>query len=250
VQRDARRAAGVAPYDGRTDEHAGARPEGARKRAGQHARPRLCGGAAHDAAAEPSGQDAPVRVYLFTDYQCPVCRRALEPLKLLVRTHPDDVVLIVKQSASPRHAAAAEAAAAALAAFRQKKFWPYEDRLFTDQSALAHTDLLALAQATGLDVGAFSRDLDSQAIRAQVQYESALATALALDATPTLVVNGQVQRGWGSYQGVEALVQREAARARTIAAEGVPPARVAYEATLRSGPDGAKLAAALFEPKR
>jgi protein-disulfide isomerase len=24
--------------------------------------------------------DAPVRVYVFTDYQCPVCRRAVEPL--------------------------------------------------------------------------------------------------------------------------------------------------------------------------
>ena len=194
--------------------------------------------------------DAPVRVYVFTDYQCPVCRRAVEPLKLLVRSHPDDVLLIVKQSVSPRHALAADAAAAALAASRQGKFWPYQDQLFVDQRALARPDLLSLAERTGLNVAAFTRDLDGEPVKAQVQYESALATALGLDSTPTLVINGQVQRGWGSYRGVEGLVEREATGARALAAEGVPPARIAYEATKRSGPDGPRLAAALFETPR
>jgi protein-disulfide isomerase len=193
--------------------------------------------------------DAPVRVYVFTDYQCPVCRRALEPLKLLVRSRPNDVVLIVKQAASPRHPFATDAAVAGLAAFRQHQFWTYQDRLFVDQRALARADLLALARTTGLDVDAVSRDLDAEPLRAQVHYESALADKFDLDATPTLVVNGQIQRGWGSYRGVEALVDREAARARSIAAEGIPAGRVAYEATRRSGPDGPRLAAALFEPQ-
>jgi protein-disulfide isomerase len=193
--------------------------------------------------------DAPVRVYVFTDYQCPVCRRALEPLKLLVRSRPNDVLLVVKQAASPRHPFATDAAVAALAAFRQHQFWRYEDRLFVDQRALTRPDLLALARTSGLDVDAFSRDLDAEPLRAQVRYESALADKFDLDATPTLVVNGQIQRGWGSYRGVEGVVDREASRARSIAAEGVPAGRVAYEATRRSGPDGPQLAAALFEPQ-
>lgn len=192
--------------------------------------------------------DAPVRVYLLTDYQCPVCRRALEPVKLLARTFPNDVMVIVKQAVSPRHAQAADAAAASLAAFRQGRFWAFQDQVFVDQSRLARTDLSALARTGGLDVDAFARDLDDEAITAQVRYESALATRLDLAATPTFVVNGHVQRGWGSYRGLESIVQRELARARTIAAEGIAAPRVAYEATRRSGPDGERLAAALFEP--
>ncbi|HWP66534.1 MAG TPA: thioredoxin domain-containing protein [Candidatus Limnocylindria bacterium] len=192
--------------------------------------------------------DAPVRVYVFTDYQCPVCRRALEPLKLLVRSRPDDVVLVVKQAPSPRHTYAADAAAAVLAAFRQGKFWAYQDALYADQRALARSELVATARRSGLDVEAFSRDLDGEAVQAQVRYEAALAGSLGLDATPSLVINGHVQRGWGSYRGLEALVERELARARTIAAEGVEATRVAYEATRRAGADGERLAAALFEP--
>jgi protein-disulfide isomerase len=192
--------------------------------------------------------DAPVRVYVFTDFQCPVCRRAVEPLKLLVRTHPDDVLLVVKHAASERHGQAAAAAAASLAAFRQQRFWAFQDRLFVDQARLGRDDLLAVAASTGLDVAAFGHDLADESVTAQVAYESALATAFDLDATPTFVVNGQVQRGWGSYRGLEGIVERELVRARAIAAEGVPANRVAFEATRRAGPEGEKLAVALFEP--
>jgi protein-disulfide isomerase len=192
--------------------------------------------------------NAPVRVYVFTDYQCPVCRRALEPLKLLVRSHPGEVALVVKQAVSPRHAQAADAAAAALAAFHEGRFWAYQDRMFVDPRALAPTELAALARAAGLDVDAFNREREAPAVRAQVQYETALAEQLDLAATPSFVVNGHVQRGWGSYRGLEGVVTRELARARPLAGEGIPPARIAYEATRRAGPDGERLAEALFEP--
>jgi len=208
--------------------------------------PGLAGTPGPSPAAGPL--DAPVRVYVFTDYQCPVCRRALEPLKLLVRSHPNELALIVKQAPSPRHPLARDAAAAVLAAFRQGKFWPYQDRLFTDQRALARASLIELARTSGLDVAAFTGDLDADTVQAQVRYEAALAEALDLAATPSIVVNGHVQRGWGSYRGLENLVERETARAGTLAGEGVPPNRLAYEATRRSGPDGERLATALFEP--
>jgi protein-disulfide isomerase len=192
--------------------------------------------------------DAPVRVYVFTDYQCPVCRRALEPLKLLARSFPTDVCLIVKHAASSRHPLAADAAAASLAAFRQQRFWALQDRLFVDQTRLARPALLAAARDLGLDASAFERDLDDEAVVAQIRYESALAEQLGVAATPSFVVNGRVQRGWGSYRGLESVVEREIVRASVIAGEGVPRARVAYEATRRVGPDGERLAAALFEP--
>jgi protein-disulfide isomerase len=201
-----------------------------------------------DASPAAGPLDAPVRVYVFTDYQCPVCLRALEPLKLLVRSRPGDVALVMKQAASPRHPRAADAAAAALAAFRLGRFWAYQDRMFSDRQALGRVELMALARQAGLDGEAFARHLDTEGVQAQVRYETALAEALDLAATPSFVVNGTVQRGWGSYRGLESIVERELARARGLGAEGVPKNRIAYEATRRNGPDGARLAAALFEP--
>src|SRR5215471_17772480 len=34
---------------------------------------------------------APVYVYVFSDFQCPVCRRIVEPVKHLARAYPEDV---------------------------------------------------------------------------------------------------------------------------------------------------------------
>ena len=191
-------------------------------------------------------KDAPVRIYLFTDFQCPVCVRAVEPIKYLARTDPNDVRVVIKENALAIHSRSARVAAASLAAFRQGKFWELYDRLFANPGKRDDQDLIAYARALGLDVARFQRDMDDRAVAEQVKYESALAASIDLAPTPGLVVNGTRQVGWGNYADVENHVKRELERARKIAERGVPARRVAYEATRQSGPKGEQLAAALF----
>jgi protein-disulfide isomerase len=191
-------------------------------------------------------ENAPVRVYLFTDFQCPVCPRVVEPLKYLARAYPSDVRIIVKQNALAGHGRAARLAAASLAAFRQGKFWEFHDRVFANPRRNSEDDLLALARQIGLDVARFQRDMDDEAVTDQVKYESELAVSIDLAGTPGLVINGRSEKGWGSYMGLESVVKRELERARRMAEGGVPAGRVAYEATRQSGPKGEQLAAALF----
>jgi len=112
--------------------------------------------------------DAPVRVFLFTDFQCPVCPRAVEPIKNLLRSYPKDIRIVLKENALTSHPRAARAAAASLAAFRQRKFWEFHDRVFANSGRLEDSDLVAHAQALGLDVPRFQRDMDDEAVTAQV----------------------------------------------------------------------------------
>jgi protein-disulfide isomerase len=189
---------------------------------------------------------APVWIFLFTDFQCPVCRRVVEPLKHLVRKYPNDVRVVVKQNALKMHGRASRVAAAALAAFRQEKFWDFHDRVFANPGQLDDQTFIGYAQALGLDVGRFQADMDGEAVTAQVEYEVDLSTSLDLTSTPGFVVNGTVQMGWGSYMGLEGLVKKELERAHKIAESGVPPERVAYEATRQAGGKGERFAAALF----
>jgi protein-disulfide isomerase len=189
--------------------------------------------------------DAPVRVWVFTDFQCPVCRRIVEPVKYLVRRHPGDVRIVLKNNALASHGRSAVMAAAGLAAFRQKKYWGFYDRAFLVDLQDDAT-ILGQAQWFNLDVDKFNKDRVDPAIVDQVKYETKIAERFELQSTPGFIINGQKQMGWGSYGGLGGAVDRELERAKKIAAEGVPAARVSYEATRRSGDKGEAMAAALF----
>jgi protein-disulfide isomerase len=194
--------------------------------------------------------DAAVRVWVMTDFQCPVCRRIVEPLKYLARRHPDDVRLVVKHNALPSHPHAAALAAASIAAFRQGKFWEFHDRLFASPGDGSRETLIGHAKWLGLDAERFEKDMADPAVVSQVKYESALAVHLGMASTPGFVINGETQMGWGSYMGIASQVDRQLARTKEIAAGGIAPEQVAREATRTSGPKGEALAAALLPARR
>lgn len=194
--------------------------------------------------------DAPVRVYVLTDFQCPVCRRVVEPLKYLARHHPKDVRVVLKHNALAMHSRARALAIASLAAFRQGKFWAFHDRVFSNAGQYDDESILAHAKWIGCDEERFKKDLADPALDAQVTYEATYAKHVELQSTPSFIINGTPQMGWGSYGGLANVVEKELARAKKIAEGGVPAGRVAQEATRQSGPKGEMFAASLFPAGR
>lgn len=185
-------------------------------------------------------EDPLVRVLIFSDFQCPVCRRVVEPLKAVAREFADDVQFIFKHNALEMHRNAADAAAASIAAMRQGKFWEYHDLMFKYQRFLRRPDLIGYARELGLDIAKFQTDMDSQEVRAQVTYEAKLAEALGTRGTPSFFVAAQVGKGWGSQQGFRSLVKRALKKARELAA--TTPRQDVYRALLSAaGETGQKL---------
>jgi protein-disulfide isomerase len=199
-----------------------------------------------------SGSDkAPVKVYVFSDFQCPVCKRVVEPMKALARELGDQVQLVFKQNALDMHPNAFISAAASMAAFKQGKFWEYHDKLFQNQRNLAEPDLLVYAEELGLDMKRFKKDMGSAEIKEQIEYEKNLATALGMRGTPGFFVNGHKMVGWGSYGGFRGVVNRALKSAEgvniTTRTKAVNVARVATETY--SGPDGVKFAELVWGKK-
>lgn len=184
--------------------------------------------------------DAPVRVFIFSDFQCPVCRRVVEPVKKLARDYGDKVQIVFMQNALKMHRQAEIAAAASMAAFNQGKFWDYHDALFSNRNGLSRENLIAVAESLKLDIARFNKDLDDPKIRAQIAYERDLAAKLGATGTPGFMVNGQKLVGWGSYMGFRSMVDK-ALRATTALA-GTPKAMLAKVATAAAGDDGKRFA--------
>jgi len=145
----------------------------------------------------------------FTDYQCPVCPRAARELEQLVTDFKGDLRVEVRNNPLAMHRNAFDAAAAAKAAQRQGKFWEYHAALVA-ATAWDRETLKRLAQETGLDLAAFSRDLDDAKLRDEIGADiKAAADAKALG-TPGFLINGHVETGWASLPWLEQVIRAHA----------------------------------------
>ena len=91
------------------------------------------------------------------------------------------------------HANANIAAQAATEAYAQKGnegFWKMHDLLWDNQGSLERASLDGYAQRIGLDMGRFTRAMDTGAHKAAVDADAKLATDAGVAGTPAFFING------------------------------------------------------------
>jgi protein-disulfide isomerase len=164
---------------------------------------------------------AKVLVTVFSDFQCPVCRRSADATAQIAEEFPGDVRIEFWQHPLANHPRAEEAAVASLAAHCQGKFWEYHDEVFRHQS-IDTASLDRYAVDLGLDLGRFKNDCASPELHARVKSEAAAAERLGALNTPAFMINGKLRTGWGSWSGFRGDVERELAAARALEQQGTP----------------------------
>jgi len=105
-------------------------------------------------------QDAKVLIVLFSDYQCPSCRRVTQATHQISAEFPGEVRIEVWQHPLAMHQNAEGAAEAAIAAQKQGKFWEMHDMMFQNQSSLKLANLEQYAEDLGLDMDQFRSDMN------------------------------------------------------------------------------------------
>jgi protein-disulfide isomerase len=157
--------------------------------------------------------NAPVTVVEFSDFQCSFCRKFwAETLPKLKETY------IEKGQARflYRHFAilgklSVQAAQASECAAEQGKFWPYHDRLFQNQGALAFTaaKLKRYARELGLKEPTFNQCLGSGKYGDKIEGETAVAAFLGARGTPAFFVNGRLLVGAQPFDVFQTAIEEE-----------------------------------------
>lgn len=159
---------------------------------------------------------APVTVALFSDFQCPACKRVNPILEEILGAYGDKVQLAFRQYPLVSiHPQAHKAAEAALCAGDQDKFWPMHDALFARQRELEPAQLKQRAAELGLDAQRFETCLDGGAHAQTVARDMAAGRDLGLASTPSLFVNGRpvdLTQGGSPEDLLKALVDDELRR--------------------------------------
>lgn len=143
--------------------------------------------------------DAPVRLVVFSDFQCPACRRYARELETMVDQYANRLQVVYKHfplntvcnpgTQFDLHPRACEAAYAAEAARKQGRFWPFHDKLFATDLRSETTGLDSLARDLGLDLERFEADRLELSTLVNVHEDIALGGKLKVHGTPTLFLN-------------------------------------------------------------
>jgi protein-disulfide isomerase len=180
-------------------------------------------------------ENARVTIVVFSDFECPFCRKFAQILAEALPSNEGDVRVVFHHLPLPMHPWARMAAEMAGCAQLQSNeaFWSLHDKIFENQTAVtadnAKDKLAGFAKDTkGLDEPAFQKCMTSAMSVGLVLKDMDLAEANHISGTPTLFINGHRLQSVESAAKLRELIEE----ARKEAAP--PPASVALK-TARAG---------------
>lgn len=156
---------------------------------------------------------APVSIHIWSDFECPYCKRVESVLAELTRRHPQKLRFIWHDLPLDFHEAARPAARAGREAFRQQGsagFWKMHQLLFGEEGQASELDreaLLRYGRKLGLQMNAYEKALDSEEHDAAIDADIQLASSLGLRGTPAFVVGGYLLKGAQPIEEFERLIE-------------------------------------------
>jgi protein-disulfide isomerase len=134
-----------------------------------------------------------VTIVEFNDYQCPYCKRAYQAMKSVAGT--DGKVRIVYKDLPILGDASKIAAQAALASVKQGKHQALHNALMEFGGKLDRDKILEIAVGVGVDRAQLEKDMEDPKIKAIIERNLSLASALGVRGTPAFVIGKQFVPG-------------------------------------------------------
>ncbi len=185
-------------------------------------------------------KDALVTVVMFSDFQCPFCKRVEPTLTQLEKDYGDKIRFVWKNQPLSFHNRAMPAAIFTWEAKVQKGdagFWAAHAELFALQPKLEDADFEGAAKKLGLDWTKVSDALKTNKWKDEIQKDIDQAEELKVQGTPHAFVNGRVVNGAQPIEKWKKLVDEELKKAQAKVAAGTPADKV-YEETVKAGKGG------------
>ncbi|HWB19835.1 MAG TPA: DsbA family protein [Phycisphaerales bacterium] len=182
---------------------------------------------------------APIRIVIFSDFQCPDCYRVEMELRALLKAHPNDISLSAKnfpmcaqcnpvahgQCLHGNACACARIAEAAGLLRGNDGYWQMHDWLFDRHGSFDTVELQQGLISMGYDPTSFMSVAMTDQALVPVQEDCKEASSLGLFFTPFIFINGVEFRGWVTPNALATAVNtllQSNLPARTAAADHPP----------------------------
>ncbi len=181
--------------------------------------------------------DAQVTIVVFSDFQCPYCKRVEPTFKQIREKYGDKVRMVWKHEPLPFHPRAEPASQLTLEARAQKGntgFWEAHDRLFESQPKLEDADLEKVAQDMKLDMAKVKDALKNHKYKRDIDADMELGEDVQANGTPHMFINGRRLVGAQPYDKFEKIIDDEIKKTDAMLKKGVA-AKDLYETIIKDG---------------
>ncbi|MGH7893546.1 MAG: thioredoxin domain-containing protein [Candidatus Binatia bacterium] len=159
---------------------------------------------------EKGPKNAPVTMIVFSDYECPFCRRAEETVEQVLKTYEGKIRYVFRDYPLPFHKSARPAAVAAACANAQGKYWEMNEKMFKVQ--LSPENIKQAAKDLGLDPAKFDACLTKNDTKA-IDQDIADGGAVGVNGTPAFFINGRMLSGAQPFEAFKEVIDDEISHA-------------------------------------
>jgi len=126
----------------------------------------------------------------------------------VLEQYPKDVKVVFKHFPLRSHKFAMPAALAAMAAHRQGKFWPFQEKLFENYNKLNEQKVQEIATGLELDMVQFENDRKDPALQTVINQDLRDGRKAEVRGTPAVFVNGRRLKN-RSLQGFREMIDKQ-----------------------------------------
>jgi protein-disulfide isomerase len=181
--------------------------------------------------------DALVTLVVFSDFECPYCKRVERTFEELAEEYPGKLRFVWKDYPLSMHERAEPAARLSRVIYEQKgnaAFWSAHDKLFSSQPDLSETVFIKVARDAGLRWDVTKSQMSTPETKDRVARSRTQGLKLGVDVTPTTFVNGRKVVGAESAGTFEDVIDEELERAEKLLKSGTAKNQL-YAALIRDG---------------
>ena len=159
---------------------------------------------------EKGPKDAPITMIVFSDYECPFCRRAESTVEQVLKTYEGKIRYVFRDYPLPFHSKARPAAVAANCAVAQNKYWEFNQKNFVAE--ITPEGLKKTATDLGLDAKKFDECVAKNDMKS-IDQDVADGGAVGVNGTPAFFINGRMISGAQPFEAFKTIIDEELARA-------------------------------------
>lgn len=150
--------------------------------------------------------DGDITLTEFFDYNCPFCRKMVEPVHRLISSDPNLRVVFREWPVFGKDSEFATRAS--LASLQQRKYWQMHTAMFRTPGRVTEDTTMRAAREVGLDTARLERDMEAEPVERHITMSGMLAEHMGLMGTPTFVAGDEGAFGQYSLDELRGLVLR------------------------------------------